>query len=245
MTNDTIFCSSCGTANHADARFCYKCGAQILTGVSTSPSSAPPSIATPPAAVPPPLNTSNFITLACPNCGGKLTITTDLERFACQFCGNEHIVRRTGGTVSLEPVMKMMHTINDNITNMSSGLDLVKSISEKQAAEMAIKRLNKEIEDLQKQRSNLESGANTSWLLFGISGVVTFISILTLSLAGDVQIVKVFFIPGAVIGAFMTVIGLIVLIAVSSSRKKQERQLDAQITQKIQDLNRNQQIVNS
>lgn len=243
MTNDTIFCSSCGTPNHADARFCYKCGAQILTAAS-SVTVAPP-IASPSNIAPPPLNTSNFITLACPNCGGKLTITSDLERFACQFCGNEHIVRRTGGTVSLEPVMKMMHTINDNITNMSNGLDLVKSISEKQAAEMAIKRINKEIEELQKQRANLESGSNTTWLIFGISGAVTFISILTLALAGDVQIVKVFFWPGAVLGGLMTIIGLITGIAVSSSRTKRERQLDAQMNQKIQELNRNQQIVNS
>lgn len=243
MTIDTIFCSSCGTPNHADARFCYKCGAQILTVASTV-AVAPP-IAPPSNISPPPLNTSNFITLACPNCGGKLTITADLERFACQFCGSEHIVRRTGSTVSLEPVMKMMHTINDNITNMSSGLDLVKSISEKQAAEMAIKRLNKEIEDLQKQSANLETGSSTTWMIFGISAVVTFLSIIVLAMAGDEGIVKLIFIPGVVIGGLMTIIGLISVIAVSSSRKKREHQIHDLMTQKIQELNRNQQIVNS
>jgi len=138
---------------------------------------------------PPPLNGSNFITLACPNCGGKLTITADLERFACQFCGNEHIVRRSGGTISLEPVMKMMHTINDNINNMSSGINRVNAISEKQAAEMAIKRINKEIEDLQKQHGKLENGTGTIWMIFGISAVVTLVSILVLSTAGDIGIV--------------------------------------------------------
>lgn len=244
MTTDTIFCSSCGTANHTDARFCYKCGAQILN-VTFTPQAVPPVIAPPVSITPPPMNSSNFITLACPNCGGKLTITTDLERFACQFCGNEHIVRRSGGTISLEPVMKMMHTINDNINNMSSGLDLVKSISEKQAAEMAIKRINKEIEDLQKQRASLESGSTTTWLIFGISAIVCLISIVVLVAAGDMRIIKVFFIPGAILGGFMTIIGLITGIAVSSSRKKREQQIDSQMSQKIQELNRNQQIINS
>jgi predicted RNA-binding Zn-ribbon protein involved in translation (DUF1610 family) len=40
---------------------------------------------------------SDFVTLTCPNCGGKLQITPDINRFACTHCGNEHIVTlRTG-----------------------------------------------------------------------------------------------------------------------------------------------------
>src|SRR5258706_205176 len=39
---------------------------------------------------------SDFVTLTCPSCGGRLEITKDVERFACAHCGNEHVVRRAG-----------------------------------------------------------------------------------------------------------------------------------------------------
>jgi predicted RNA-binding Zn-ribbon protein involved in translation (DUF1610 family) len=43
-----------------------------------------------------------FITLSCPSCGHELQITEDIVRFACAACGNEHIVNRNGGIVTLK-----------------------------------------------------------------------------------------------------------------------------------------------
>jgi len=73
----------------------------------------------------------NFITLTCPTCGGKLQITDDIERFACGNCGNEHIVKRSGGIVSLAPVA-------ESLKNIRVGVD-------KTASELAIQRLSHEI----------------------------------------------------------------------------------------------------
>ena len=71
------------------------------------------------------------LSLTCPSCGGRLQITEDLERFACAHCGNEHLVRRGGGVVSLVPVVQELRSIK-------SGVD-------RTAAELAIIRLKEEI----------------------------------------------------------------------------------------------------
>jgi hypothetical protein len=81
---------------------------------------------------------SDYITLTCPSCGGQLQITRDLDRFACGNCGNELIVKRGGGTISLAPVVE--------------GLKEVKTGVDKTASELAIVRLKAEIEYLYKQR---------------------------------------------------------------------------------------------
>lgn len=75
---------------------------------------------------------ADFITLSCPSCGGKLQITNDVERFACSHCGNEHVVKRGGGIVSLAPVM--------------AGLQKVQASTDRVGAELAIQRLIVELE---------------------------------------------------------------------------------------------------
>ena len=84
---------------------------------------------------------ADFVTLSCPSCGGKLTITNDIERFACAHCGNEHVVNRSGYVVSLAPVV-------DELKKVQAGVD-------KTASELAIKRLTQEIEELGQQYAAL------------------------------------------------------------------------------------------
>jgi hypothetical protein len=73
----------------------------------------------------------DFITLSCPSCGGKLQITKDIQRFACAYCGQEHIVKWGSGIVSLSPIV-------DGLKQVEKGVD-------KTSAELAIIRLPKEI----------------------------------------------------------------------------------------------------
>lgn len=61
---------------------------------------------------------SDFMTLTCPTCGGKLQITEDIDRFACAYCGSEHIVRRSGGVVSLKPVMGLLEKTTSELAIM-------------------------------------------------------------------------------------------------------------------------------
>lgn len=80
---------------------------------------------------------SDFISLTCPSCGGKLQVTTDTERFACPHCGNEHLLRKTSGGISLAPV-------TENLRRIQAGTD-------KTAGEMKYARLNNELQEIEKQ----------------------------------------------------------------------------------------------
>ena len=78
---------------------------------------------------------TDFVSLTCPSCGGRLKITNDIERFACAYCGSEHIVKRGEGVISLSPVVE--------------GLDKIRSGVDKTASELAIVRLQREIAELE------------------------------------------------------------------------------------------------
>ena len=78
---------------------------------------------------------ANFVTLTCPTCGGRLEIAKNIERFACGFCGNELIVQRAGGIVSIMPVV-------EELKQVKSGVD-------RTASELALKRLRREIKEVE------------------------------------------------------------------------------------------------
>lgn len=73
-----------------------------------------------------------FFTLSCPTCGSKLQIGNDLQRFACAFCGNEHIINREGGTISLFPVL-------ESVERIQAGVD-------RTAIELTIARLERDVQ---------------------------------------------------------------------------------------------------
>jgi len=87
---------------------------------------------------------ADLITLSCPSCGARLEVTPDIDRFACAHCGQEHIVKRSGGIVSLSPVV-------DAIKNVQTGVD-------KTAAELGIVRIQKEIDELTTNKNILIKG---------------------------------------------------------------------------------------
>ena len=104
---------------------------------------------------------SDFINLTCPTCGGKLQITPDIDRFACGHCGNEHIVKRGAGIVSLAPVVE--------------GLKEVRSGVDRTSSELAIKRLQEEINSLKDQRDTERGswyGSNYGW---GFVAIIIFV----------------------------------------------------------------------
>ena len=107
---------------------------------------------------------ADLFTLTCPSCGGKLQVTNDIERFACGYCGQEHIVKRSGGIISLSPVVE--------------GLKDVKVGVDKTASELAILRLEKEISVLVDEINNLDSRRNSgsssrTWIVL-IGGFFVF-----------------------------------------------------------------------
>jgi len=86
----------------------------------------------------------NKISLTCPSCGGRLSVTPDIDRFACAHCGNEHIVERGDGIISLQPVV-------EGLIDVQHGID-------RTASELAIKRLQGEIGALKSKRASDEGG---------------------------------------------------------------------------------------
>ncbi len=84
------------------------------------------------------------MTLSCPTCGAKLHVTRDIERFACAHCGNEHVVRRAGGIVTLAPVIEALR-------RLQRGMD-------RTAAELALRRLKEEVAERRRLVFQLADG---------------------------------------------------------------------------------------
>ncbi len=102
-----------------------------------------------------------FVTLTCPNCGAKLQVTEDLERFACASCGNEHLIRRSGGLVSLAP--------------LAEGLKGMERATDRTASEMAVQRLQTEIDAQTKALAALKDvgmGSSCGYIALGIASTV-------------------------------------------------------------------------
>jgi hypothetical protein len=107
----------------------------------------------------------DIINLTCPSCGGKLQITNDIDRFACGFCGNELLVQRGGGIVTLAPVVA-------ELKNVQAGVD-------KTASELAIARLTGEINNLVAQREHADNAKSIRYMfavIFALPGIILFAS---------------------------------------------------------------------
>ena len=234
MAGDQKFCPNCGRANTALSQFCLACGSKFPA------ITAPPAAPQPPAAPAP----ADFITLACPSCGGKMHITANIERFACQFCGHEHIVRRSGGVIALEPVMQAIGQINQNISQVGDGINRIYGSAEKQASEAAIQRLKAEIADIQKKAETAGNLTRNVWLAAVLSGgAAVFGWVASYAENGvDSSLESMFTIFGL---AFTIFTALIILAAITSTASdgKRRREQEAILRQKREEMNRHYQIV--
>ena len=93
---------------------------------------------------------ADFVSLTCPSCQGKLQIGRDLEGFACSYCGTEYVVNRGGGVVSLSPVV-------DGLKRVERGVD-------RTASELAIARLQNDVDKLLKQLRAVYANSNSGRL---------------------------------------------------------------------------------
>lgn len=80
---------------------------------------------------------SGFISLSCPACGAKLTITDDKDRFLCDYCNNEQLIDRTVQTVSQvsedETVAQKPEVVRETPSELAMGR-LEQEISEMEEA---------------------------------------------------------------------------------------------------------------
>ena len=167
----------------------------------------------------------DFVGLTCPSCGGKLEIKASVQRFACGYCGTEFIVERSGGIVSLEPVV-------EELKGVKAGVD-------KTASELAIKRLEAEISELSQQRASIGKNSQGCFLLL-LAGTVIFLCGTLFSFTdeefGDpVQLVVV-----TIAFALCTVI---VYIFEVKENEKKVRAINQKILEKEQELEKHRSIV--
>jgi hypothetical protein len=167
----------------------------------------------------------DFVTLTCPSCGGKLEITNDIDRFACGHCGAEHIVRRSGGTVALAPVV--------------AGLAKVQSGVDKTASELAIVRLTAEIKQLETKLGEMKSEQNqTSGCLgcLGLSGAIMILATFSTALGGDSTSLS-FLVVG------LTVLAIAVIAARTQRPNPAQVEAEKALEDKRAELKRHQELV--
>ncbi len=102
---------------------------------------------------------TRLVTLACPTCGAALDITPDKDLFICQACGNSHVVKRSAGMVALEPVLKQMREMREEVYRSTR--------------EINIHRIREEIEAFEKSKTTHKRG-----LTDGFKIIITAILIL-------------------------------------------------------------------
>jgi ribosomal protein S27AE len=186
-----------------------------------------------------------IVNLNCANCGGVLEIQSDMDRFACGYCGSAQIVERRGGTVALRLVV-------DAVARVQVGTD-------RTAAELALVRLEKEIATVNAQwqtASNLFDNWNSPGSqLAGLGALVAIVVVFLFGLvfmgalaAGSVEvsIVSIVLLGGG-LAAF-----IFCLKQYSQARKRyaaKRAELWAPYAQRIQELEqlikKNREMVNN
>lgn len=188
---------------------------------------------------------SDFVTLSCPSCGGKLEITQDIDRFACMHCGREQVVKRRGGIISISPMV-------DAIKKVEIGVD-------KTASELAIIRVQKEIDGLVAKKyallnSSPQPKVSPIFAILPILGCITLgtflllISNIDTSASPDAPVV---IIVGVLVGIGMILAGVIPSLVLHPTNTKswnkttgvQLKSLDGQIATKNAELQRHQNVV--
>jgi hypothetical protein len=180
---------------------------------------------------------SDLINLSCPSCLAKSQVTKELERFACASCGSEHVIKRSGGIVSLSPVVGA-------IKEVKHGFDKI-------AAELVIIRLKKDLIDLNNDLENLQKGG-FGWevyILFLIIGLLLTIAGSLLTIAGIIfpissTMTPIFYISGIPLLIF-GIIGIIKVRAAGESEKERILEIIRKIEIKEKELKDKQNLFNN
>lgn len=175
---------------------------------------------------------SDYVTLSCPSCGGKLQITSDIDRFACAHCGSEHIVKRAGGTVSLAPLVQAVEQVRVGV--------------DKTASELAIQRLSAELARLQANTDTVPIDRQPV-LQYRRRGLVFGASIFVLTLLIAFVLTSLTSVSGQLLGicgGLGLLLGLLVFVQyLARANREIEYQIDEYIARKRAELEKHRQIV--
>lgn len=166
MPETSINCPNCGKGNPSGAKFCFACGKPLPAGTPVLP----------------PAPTSNFITLTCPQCGGRLQVAPNADQAQCTQCGTSHLVSRGGGVLALQPLIhaaqqarvqsEAVRDVTGQILQDVAGshktiwqqADTYDDSTRRTAINQEILTIRKELDDL-KPRYKVLSSKSSWWLL--------------------------------------------------------------------------------
>ena len=138
-----------------------------------------------------------------------------------RYCGNEHIVRRSGGIVSLAPVV-------DSLVKIETGVD-------KTASELAIRRLKEDIADLNKKLDDVNQ-QYASKIIYGIIlAAIGGFMILGFFMSESGYGLAIFGLLGVVIGIRIVIYGM--------KGTNEEKKLEQALKGKKDELKRHENIV--
>lgn len=167
---------------------------------------------------------TDFISLTCPSCGGKLKITSEIERFACVFCGNEYLVKRGDGIVTLAPVI-------DQIKTMNQGID-------KTNAELAMLRLREDIRQLEKRKSAILRKRKAG--IQGLASAATVLLFSWVSFSVSVSQSKGFFLFLVILAVLVILVFSFIVARLNQEYKKGKKEIklkESQINKYLQRIN--------
>ena len=118
------------------------------------------------------------ITLNCKNCGAKLEVYSDMDHFACGYCGTELLVQRLSGAVALESVENAIHRVQVG--------------TDKTAAEYALVRLTEARKPLDSEWYQVSNSVGKNGAILG-GFMLALVSVIVLVLFADMTIKAVAF----------------------------------------------------
>jgi len=80
---------------------------------------------------------SEVIELICKNCGGKANFDLSSNIFKCEFCDSKFLIENKNNNISMQPLIQSMDSLQNGI--------------DKTASEFAIVRIQKELDNLNRQ----------------------------------------------------------------------------------------------
>jgi DNA-directed RNA polymerase subunit M/transcription elongation factor TFIIS len=167
--------------------------------------------------------------LTCPSCGGKLETTQDIDRFVCAHCGTEQIVRRDDDAIALASTSQELAEVREEL--------------DKKTSELAIGRLEEEIEALRKDVAQVDGahGHAIVWCIIGVVGLVALIILLLTASPFATTKNLVLLIAGAI-----TCLGIALISGyVAKEYREKNRQLDETIGKKRAELKHHHKIVSA
>ncbi len=90
---------------------------------------------------------ANFITLACPSCGGRLRRTAEVGWFVCEHCNYEHLIKHRDKVVASAPSITQEERLRLR-QEMMRPLSPSEKLLAAQRAKSEIATLEKEVESL-------------------------------------------------------------------------------------------------